>query len=229
MLTRMQIINALIEKKGYANYLEIGVQTGKCLFEIKVKNKIAVDPEFKLQNWRKLFNFGKNKDNKYFELTSDDFFESHGDMLSEMGGLDIAFIDGLHIYEQTNKDVANCLKYLNKNGIILMHDCNPPTADAETRAWTYDEFREKTNNRGYLWCGDVWKTLAYYKASRRDLEVTCFDTDFGVGAVYYKDTPANSIQSDNIINMGFEELKANNGEIINLRSADSFKQFLSDF
>lgn len=229
MLTRMQIINTLIKKKGYKNYLEIGVQTGKCLFKIDAPHKIAVDPEFKLENWRKWFSFANNRNTQYFELTSDDFFNQHGHRLEKMGGIDIAFIDGLHIYEQTNRDVENCLKYLNKNGIILMHDCNPPTADAETRAWTYEEFREKTDNRGYLWCGDVWKTLAYYKATRRDLEVCCFDTDFGIGAIYYKDSEPNNIDKNQILSMGFKELRNNCGEIINLKNAKYFEIFITNF
>jgi predicted O-methyltransferase YrrM len=36
---------------------------------------------------------------------------------------DIVFVDGLHIEEQSTKDIHNALKVLNENGTIVVHDC----------------------------------------------------------------------------------------------------------
>ena len=38
---------------------------------------------------------------------------------------DVIFIDGLHEYYQIRKDVINSLKYLDKNGYIVIHDLFP--------------------------------------------------------------------------------------------------------
>ena len=38
---------------------------------------------------------------------------------------DIIFLDGLHNYEQTIKDINNALKFLNEKGAIIVHDCLP--------------------------------------------------------------------------------------------------------
>ena len=46
-MTRIEVLNAIIKKKNVANYLEIGVNRGKCLFNIVgPKNRFAVDPFF---------------------------------------------------------------------------------------------------------------------------------------------------------------------------------------
>ena len=43
-MTRYDIINRIIESKGYKNYLEIGVRDGECFKEICCENKTGVDP-----------------------------------------------------------------------------------------------------------------------------------------------------------------------------------------
>ena len=46
-MTRIEVLNAIIKKKSVQNYLEIGVNRGKCLFNIKgAKKRFAVDPFF---------------------------------------------------------------------------------------------------------------------------------------------------------------------------------------
>lgn len=100
---RYEIIQKLIDKKKYHNYLEIGCFKNDNFEKIKVKKKIGVDPVS-----------GGN-----IRLTSDEFFKINNDFF------DIIFIDGLHIFEQVRKDILNSLKVLNHNGIIVLHDCLP--------------------------------------------------------------------------------------------------------
>ena len=38
------------------------------------------------------------------------------------------FIDGDHSFEQSRRDVEHALAHLAPEGVILVHDCNPPTA-----------------------------------------------------------------------------------------------------
>ncbi len=44
-MTRIEVLNTIINKKNVKNYLEIGVNRGKCLFNIVgPENRFAVDP-----------------------------------------------------------------------------------------------------------------------------------------------------------------------------------------
>ncbi len=100
---RWDLINYLIKKNKYKNYLEIGCDQNQLFSKVKIVNKIGVDPES-----------GGN-----IRKTSDDFF------LNNSNKFDIIFIDGLHIYEQVKRDIINSINCLEQNGIILIHDCMP--------------------------------------------------------------------------------------------------------
>jgi hypothetical protein len=102
---RWDLIQHLIDKYDYKNYLEIGCDKDQSFSKISVDTKIGVDP-ISGGNVRK---------------TSDDFFQDNKQ------NFDIIFIDGLHHYNQVKKDINNSLKFLNKNGFILVHDCLPRT------------------------------------------------------------------------------------------------------
>ena len=100
---RWDLIEYLIKKNNYKNYLEIGCDKNQLFSKVNINNKIGVDP-VSGGNVRK---------------TSDDFFKEN------KSTFDIVFIDGLHTYEQVKKDILNSVNCLLDEGIILVHDCMP--------------------------------------------------------------------------------------------------------
>ena len=100
---RWDLIEYLIKKNNYKNYLEIGCDKNQLFSKVNINNKIGVDP-VSGGNVRK---------------TSDDFFKEN------KSSFDIVFIDGLHTYEQVKKDILNSVNCLSDEGIILVHDCMP--------------------------------------------------------------------------------------------------------
>lgn len=100
---RWDLIQYIIDKYSFDNYLEIGCDKNQSFSKINVKNKVGVDP----------VSGGTIRD------TSDNFFKINKDKF------DIIFIDGLHHYDQVSRDIKNSLKILNQNGFILIHDCLP--------------------------------------------------------------------------------------------------------
>ena len=168
-MTRIEVLNALIKKKDVQNYLEIGVNRGKCLFNIVgTKKRFGVDPFFNFSLWKKVRACILNPHtlkNDYFEVTSDTFFEENAALL-EANILDLAFIDGLHTYGQSLKDTLNTLKYLDNNGVIVLHDCNPLDELAAYPANSIDDARADLENHKdwkNIWNGDVWKTIVYIR------------------------------------------------------------------
>ena len=59
------------------------------------------------------------EDFKFYHTTTDHFFKINQDMF------DVIFIDGDHSFTQVHKDFINSLRYLNKYGIIFLHDTDP--------------------------------------------------------------------------------------------------------
>ncbi len=100
------LIQIIIDKYNFKNYLEIGCDKNQTFAKIKIKNKVGVD----------LISGGTIRSTSY------DFF-----LNNPIDMYDVIFIDGLHYYKQVLKDIKNSLKILNNDGFILVHDCLPRT------------------------------------------------------------------------------------------------------
>lgn len=227
-------IDVIRKRKSKVNYLEIGVQTGLCFFKIQANKKLAVDPDFiiKLKNKIKAYikNFS-NFNNEFFELTSDDFFAQKADYIKKIGGLDVVFIDGLHLYEQVVKDIENSLKYLNKGGVILVHDCNPLNENAAVRAYTSAEVvAMNLPGYDYIWNGDVWKAIVELRAKRKDVEVMVINTDHGVGVIRQADSGIGlTLNPAQLTNLSYADLDKNRETYLNLKQPEYFSTFINEF
>jgi hypothetical protein len=187
-MDRSSIVQTIINRIGAKTYLEIGVRRGKVLRRIKCQTVIGVDPCLKLPwNMRIMNALGLTRF-KTFPVTSDDFFSRFASQ-TLASGLDVAFVDGLHSYEQAWRDIENCLRHLSANGVIVIHDCNPlNSAQAYPVTRSIDEVLELAS-RGELpgwngnWNGDVWKAIAHTRIMRKDVEVFTLDLDWGLGVI----------------------------------------------
>lgn len=228
-----QCINVL-RKKRKVNYFEIGVQTGFCFFKIKADKKVAIDPDFIIKPTQKIRAYIKNTsnfNNKFFELTSDDFFAQQQNYIKSIGGIDVIFVDGLHLYEQTYLDIVNALKYLNRDGVILIHDCNPLTEGASVRAHTSAEAALLApEGWANIWNGDVWKAIAQLRSERNDLEIMVFNCDHGMGMVRPgKPEGMLSYSTQQIQELTYQDLDSSRNEILNLKDPESFASFVQKF
>ena len=221
---RLEVIQKIIDKVGCNTYLEIGVRYGSVFLRVKAPRKLAVDPKFQIPFYKKLFFIKDSFKNKYFQKTSDDFFLENSNIF-EKKKIDVAFIDGLHNYEQSLKDVKNCLKHLNEEGVIIMHDCNPTT---EPMAEESFEVFEKTPNSGKAWCGNVWKTIAHLRSAYSDLNVFVLDCDYGLGVIT-KGNQENMLEYniDEIKSMSYEDMSKDRKNILNLKTPDYLYEFIS--
>ncbi len=216
-MNRLDIIQTVINKTGAKNYIEIGIRSGTVLLPLKVSNKIGVDPNIRISWKTKIFYFFTLLKSKLFGITSDEFFEKHaGKHLKN--GIDVAFVDGMHTYEQSSKDINNCLKYLNKNGVIIVHDCNPTN---EAGTIVPRELAQKTKGYSSAWWGDVWKVVADLRSSRNDLEIFVVDEDHGLGIIR-KGTPNKMLEytKQDINNLKYKDLEENREKILNLKKYD---------
>ena len=191
-------------------YLEIGVHKGHSLALAGPQTRaVGVDPD------PLLVDLGDNA--VVVSATSDDFF-ADADLLGLVGGpIDLAFVDGLHLYEQALRDVANVERNSDPDGVILIHDCLP--IDAATSA------REQTS---MVWSGDVWKVVVALRRYRPDLSVTTVDVEpTGLAIVSGLDPDSNVLFDryeqivDELADLSFEDLEdLGRRETLNVISAD---------
>lgn len=217
LVKRSDIINFLLDSlKRDTNYLEIGVRDPRKNFDlIKSKNKYSVDPGIE---------FEQNPVD--FKITSDEFFDQleKGEILHSEIQFDVIFIDGLHTAEQVQTDIINSMKYIKKDGFVVLHDCNPPTA-WHAREDFYYNFTPAVN----YWNGTVWKSFLKWR-TKEEYSSCCIDTDWGVGILskgtnlFGKYSNLNSIDNEFY---NFNRLDKNRKKNLNLISFEELKKNMS--
>jgi hypothetical protein len=106
--------------------------------------------------------------------TSAEFFErfDREDVLGD-APLDLAFVDGLHLFEAALADVAALERWAHPGTVLLLHDCHPT-----------DRAMADRERSTVAWAGDVWKVVAALRADRPDLTVTTVDVGpTGLGVI----------------------------------------------
>ena len=188
--SRLDMINYFIKKNDYKSYLEIGCDKNQIFSQITLSKKIGVDP-YSGGNVRK---------------TSDDFFKENVEKF------DLIFIDGLHVYEQVKKDIINSINFLNKEGVILVHDCLPDTIG-----------KQAVPRYKMQWNGDVWKAIVDLR-QRDDLEIhTCF-VDQGIGIIKKQINSSILKINKKTRDLKFSDFYHNHKEYLRIINLDEFKK-----
>lgn len=160
-------IQAQIDRLSAALYVEIGVRDGATFRSVTCCRKIAIDP-VRTEKMRTV-----RPGESFFEETSDRFFEAN--VRDALGGqrIDVCLIDGLHVFEQVIRDVLNCAQWMRPDGVILLDDCNPTSAE-----------RGQPVPTGGAWNGDVWKAMAVIRRTQPQWHCMTVDTDQGIGLIW---------------------------------------------
>lgn len=207
-MLRFDIINHFIQKRFNPNcrYLEIGVRNpDDCFNLIKSTNKMSVDPCYEFTSFSPTFN-----------MTSDDFFNNLDNgktSLDKDYKWDIIFIDGLHLANQCYKDIKNSINHTSDNGIVILHDCNPP--EWKMAHSDYDDYLESPT----YWNGTCWKAL-YYARTNLSYEIYTVDTDWGIGIID-KSKTSTPIEFSNLF-FEFGIMKKTRQESLGLISVEEF-------
>jgi Methyltransferase domain len=205
---RVAIVQGELDRFSSARYLEIGVHTGVLFLHVRAHSKHGVDPDPHVPRWKWLAHPNSVMRGRLVTRTSDEFFAS----LDADAQFDVVFVDGLHLYEQSLRDIENSLAHLSDTGVVLVHDCNPTSAEAAARV-------PDPRAQG-PWCGDVWKAIAQLRATRSDLFVETIDDDFGVGVVRRGANPMATTPFDPE-DLSYADLNANRAQLLGLRALDA--------
>ncbi len=161
------------------SYLEIGINDGRGLHRSRTRT-IGVDPAFKITAEFEC-------DLQMVRATSDDFFARPNAIAHfPEGVIDMAFIDGLHIFEFALRDFMNTEKLSAPSSVIVFDDMLPRTVAEAAR-----------NRHTMEWTGDVFRVISVLERYRPDLVIIPLDTEpTGLLLVLGAD-PTNTVLHDN--------------------------------
>jgi hypothetical protein len=140
-------------------YVEVGVADCKALQKSSATTVcIGIDPVLRNTNVDR-------PGVHLFEFTSDEFFA--GDYISPLLAgmpIDLAFIDGVHLFEFALRDFMNIERFSNSNSVVVIRDVCPFNAETSSREQSTE-----------FWTGDMWKLVACLKKYRPDLKISVLD------------------------------------------------------
>jgi hypothetical protein len=191
-----QLLKLIHEHLRPRTYVEIGVQSGASFAQARAETlRVGIDPILPATQ-------PSNSSEKYFAVESDTFFEQN-DLREILGGqpVDIAFIDGMHLFEFALRDFINLERTCADESLILIHDCYPYNAEVASRT-------QPANMDEVGWTGDVWKLIVCLKRYRPDLRIAvAHSPPSGLGIVTGLD-PESSVLGDR-----YKEICAALGEL----------------
>jgi hypothetical protein len=141
-------------------YLEIGVRNGRGL-SLSGTRTLGVDPRFEIT-------FELNCDLQLVRATSDELF-AREHPLAHFGDLpvDLAFIDGMHLFEFALRDFMNVERHSEWTSVTVFDDVLPRNVREPSR-----------ERKGMVaWTGDVFKLLGVLREYRPDVMLLPVDVE----------------------------------------------------
>lgn len=181
--SRIEILQNIINTRNYKTYLEIGCNENENFSKIVIDHKVGVDPER----------------GGTLRMTSDQFFQKNKE------SFDLIFLDGLHTYEQTIKDIDNSLRIIKEHGAIFVHDCLPKKIWNQVVPRIYGH-----------WNGDVWKAIVRARTYDYADTYTCI-ADHGIGIIFKrKNSNILKLEENNFKSLKFSDYFNHHKKFMNL-------------
>ena len=116
----------------------------------------------------------------------------------------------MHTYKQVKKDILNSIKFLNYNGIILVHDCLPDTMS-----------KQAVPRYKMQWNGDVWKAIVDLRQNE-NLEIFTLEADQGIGIIQKRKNTSILKLDKNVEKLKFKDFYENYVELMRVISLEDF-------
>ncbi len=86
--------------------------------------------------------------------------------------IDICLVDGWHTYHNARRDLAEAFNLISDGGILVVHDCLPPTIEIASPTPRHEE-----------WSGVSYKAYLDFVLTNNHIDYCTVDTDYGCGII----------------------------------------------
>ena len=201
-VSRPTVLRRLTRLYDNPRYLEVGVRKGITFDRVPAHRKVAVDPVFAFDHEEMA---REHPEAAYHQVTSDEYFAT---LVGADEQFDVIYLDGLHVYEQTLRDLMNALHHLQPQGVIVIDDTRPPSYLASLTEresfFTVKKYLESPDPR---WMGDVFKLVWFIETFCPHLTYRTIADNHGQTVVWRKrrsDYPQRTLAQ--IADLSFEDM-----------------------
>src|ERR1700722_11416255 len=163
-MRKYDIVNGLARKRGYQSYLEICTPSSGMTFA-------RVDRTQFPRCHRLLYRCPEGFTDGA-EITYRAANEDISGLIASNARYDCVFLDPFHGYECSYRDLEIVLSLVSPHGVVVVHDCSPPTQDVCG-----------PSPRQRRWCGCTYCAYIDFVFALPELSYYTVDTDFGCGVI----------------------------------------------
>jgi len=188
LLSRCEVVQSFLDLFECPAFLEIAAFQSDTFDRAAAHIKVLVDQNSvyeatnRIENWQNII---------VFHLTSDQYFYEN---THEQTKFDVIYIDGLHTFEQTLRDLLNSIARLNPNGVIIIDDIIPnsyvaslPDLALVSRLWTQMGMQDVS------WMGDVFKLVFLIQSSFQQYSYATVEENRGQLVLWPERRPASEL------------------------------------
>jgi capsular polysaccharide biosynthesis protein len=196
---RSAVLQQILNLFESPSYLEIGVDSGLTFHSLSAFQKVAVDPDFKFTPP------ANTMAAEYYAVTSDEYFATH---CPANKFFDVVYIDGLHTFEQTLRDMLNAVLRLKPGGVVVIDDILPVSYHA-----SLPDLRVALLVRDHLagnaspqmadntWMGDVYKLAFFIQTFMQQLSYATVQETLGQMIVWQSPRQISEIAERRILDV----------------------------
>jgi len=186
MVSRAEAVQRFVDLYSAPAYLEIGVSQGETFNEIRATRKVAVDPQFLFDT--KAFTAGQAE---FHEVQSDVYF---GQIIGADEQFHVIYLDGLHTFEQTLRDLLNAIAHLAPHGVIVVDDTVPTSYEASIPGLGFfHAVREVAAVKDANWMGDVYRLVFFIQTFMQQFSYATIEENHGQTVLWREPRPSERI------------------------------------
>ncbi len=194
MVSRHDVIQAILDLYPTPSYLEIGVNQGETFNALAARRKVGVDPKFLFPVRNAVTPL---QTTECFEMTSDAYFARPQ---SGAARFDVIFIDGLHVFEQALRDLMNAAAMLKPLGVIVVDDVIPNSYHA-----SLPDLNDTVTVRDFLgaaqpellrdgsWMGDAFKIPFFVQSFMQQYSYATVQENHGQFVMWHQPRRADEV------------------------------------
>jgi len=217
-MRKYEIALLLAKQYGYTSYLEICTPITGNTFSLVEKKQFPRRARL-MYRCPPDFSDGEPVD---FLTQAESGEELFSELMKSGERFDLVFVDPWHTYTSSLRDILFGLQLIKDDGVLLIHDCNPPNS-------TYAEPEYRPGE----WCGVTFAAYLDVVLFTRGIHYITVDSDYGCGIIskdhrllnLYKSQPATTFASQwqtLSLSQKYPFLDENRSQLLHLISADTF-------